>query len=72
VPADLQLVRISCNPITLTKGLRWYDIPERRASFRVSFEDRVATAAFMGYGSRALGARRLTSYLETRFSAMQG
>ncbi len=72
VPADLQLVRIGCNPVTLTKGLPWYDVPERPASFCVSFEDRVATAEFLGYGSRALGARRLTTYLETRFAAMQG
>ena len=72
VPADLQIVRIGCNPVTLTKGLPWYDVPERRACFSVSFEDRVASADFLSYGSRALGARRLTTYLETRFAAMQG
>jgi 1-acyl-sn-glycerol-3-phosphate acyltransferase len=72
VPVDLQLVRISCDPVMLTKGLPWYDVPDRRASFVISFEDRVAAADFMSYGSRALGARRLTTYLETRFAAMQG
>jgi 1-acyl-sn-glycerol-3-phosphate acyltransferase len=71
VPADLQIVRISCDPITLSKGSPWYDIPERRAWFRVMIDDFVATADFMRYGSRALGARRLASYLETRFALRQ-
>jgi 1-acyl-sn-glycerol-3-phosphate acyltransferase len=71
VPADLQIVRISCDPITLLKGSTWYDIPERRASFRVMIDEVVATADFMRYGSRALGARKLATYLETRFALRQ-
>lgn len=71
VPADLQIVRISCDPITLSKGSPWYDIPERRALFRVMIDDFVATADFMRYGSRALGARRLATYLEARFALRQ-
>jgi 1-acyl-sn-glycerol-3-phosphate acyltransferase len=71
VPADLQIVRISCDPITLLKGSTWYDIPERRASFRVTIDEVVAAADFMRYGSRALGARKLATYLETRFALRQ-
>lgn len=71
VPADLQIVRISCDPITLLKGSTWYDIPERRALFRVVIDETVATADFMRYGSRALGARKLATYLETRFALRQ-
>jgi len=71
VPADLQIVRISCDPITLLKGSAWYDIPERRASFRVVIDEVVASADFMRYGSRALGASKLASYLETRFALGQ-
>jgi 1-acyl-sn-glycerol-3-phosphate acyltransferase len=71
VPVDLHVIRIGCDPVMLTKGLRWFDVPARRACFQVSLEERVATADFMSYGSRALGARRLTTYLETRFAAMQ-
>jgi 1-acyl-sn-glycerol-3-phosphate acyltransferase len=64
VPADMQLVRVDCEPITLTKGAPWYRVPARRACFRVSAEQRVAVAPFLECGSRALGARRLTGYLE--------
>jgi 1-acyl-sn-glycerol-3-phosphate acyltransferase len=71
VPADLQIVRISCDPITLLKGSTWYDVPERRASFRVMIDEVVASADFMRYGSRALGARKLASYLEARFALRQ-
>jgi 1-acyl-sn-glycerol-3-phosphate acyltransferase len=68
VPANLQIVHISCDPITLSKGSAWYDIPERRASFRVMIDGVVATGDFIRCGSRALGARRLATYLETRFA----
>jgi 1-acyl-sn-glycerol-3-phosphate acyltransferase len=68
VPADLQIVHIACEPLTLTKGVPWYVVPERRAVFRVTVGERVASAPFMRYGSRALSARRLTSTIETRFA----
>ncbi len=67
-PADMLTVRISCEPITLTKGAPWYDVPERRACFRVTVDERIEAAPFLRYGSRALGARRLTAYLERRFA----
>ena len=69
VPADLQIACISCKPLTLTKGLPWYDIPERPAAFRVVFEDRVETAPFLRGASRALAARRLAAHLETRLAS---
>ena len=69
VPADLQIACISCEPLTLTKGLPWYDIPERPAAFRVVFEDRVETAPFLRGASRALAARRLAAHLETRLAS---
>jgi 1-acyl-sn-glycerol-3-phosphate acyltransferase len=60
-------VRIECNPITLTKGLPWYQVPERRAAFRVSVGERIALAPFLGQESRAIGARRLASHMEAYF-----
>jgi 1-acyl-sn-glycerol-3-phosphate acyltransferase len=67
-PADVLVVRISCDPITLTKGAPWYDVPERRACFRVAVDERIEPAPFLRYGSRALAARKLTAYLERRFA----
>lgn len=65
--ASLQLVTITCSPITLVKGRPWYVIPERAPIFRVSVEERLEADRFLGAGSRALGARRLVSYLETYY-----
>lgn len=67
-PADIQLIRITCEPITLTKGSPWYAVPERRASFRVVAEDRLSAVPFLNFGSRSLGARRLTAQLQAHFS----
>jgi 1-acyl-sn-glycerol-3-phosphate acyltransferase len=68
VNVDLLPVRIECNPITLTKGLPWYRVPPRRAAFHVSVGERIAVAPFMAHASRAVGARRLTSFLENYFA----
>jgi 1-acyl-sn-glycerol-3-phosphate acyltransferase len=65
---DLLPIRIECNPITLTKGLPWYQVPQRRAAFRVSVGERIAVAPFLAHSSRAVGARRLASFLETYFA----
>jgi 1-acyl-sn-glycerol-3-phosphate acyltransferase len=69
VPADLQIACIYCAPLMLTKGLPWYEIPERPGAFRVVFEDRVETAPFLRDASRAIAARRLAAHLETRFAS---
>jgi len=65
---DLQPIRIDCDPITLTKGVPWYQVPKRRAAFRVSVGERIAIAPFLACGSRAVGARRLAGHLETYFT----
>jgi 1-acyl-sn-glycerol-3-phosphate acyltransferase len=67
-PADMQLVRISCEPITLVKGSPWYAVPERRAAFRVAAEARLSAAPVLGLGERSLGARRLAAHLQSHFS----
>lgn len=35
----VRCVEISCNPITLTKGQPWYNIPERRTDFSLEVKD---------------------------------
>ncbi len=64
VPADLQLLRLECRPITLVKGEPWWHVPERRANFRVTAGDLLPVAPYLACGPRAIGARRLTSHLQ--------
>jgi len=42
---ELTPVHISCNPSTLTKSERWYDIPHRRIHFIISVGHRIPVAA---------------------------
>jgi 1-acyl-sn-glycerol-3-phosphate acyltransferase len=65
---NLQVIKISCSPITLTKGEAWYRIPDRVPLFRVEAEEVVEVAPFLQVGSRPLAARRLVSHLERRFA----
>ena len=64
VPADLQLLRLRCQPITLVKGEPWWRVPERRANFHVTVGELLPVAPFLACGPRAIGARRLTSHLQ--------
>jgi 1-acyl-sn-glycerol-3-phosphate acyltransferase len=65
---NLQVIKIGCSPITLTKGEAWYRIPDRVPCFRVEVEDVVEIEPFLQLGSRPLAARRLVSHLERRFA----
>ncbi len=64
VPADMQVLRVQCRPITLVKGEPWWRVPERRANFRVTAGELLPVAPFLACGPRAIGARRLTSHLQ--------
>jgi 1-acyl-sn-glycerol-3-phosphate acyltransferase len=61
--APIQLVVISCNPPTLTKGEPWYRVPPRRPSFQVEVAHPMDIQRFMAYPYRGLGARRLMQEL---------
>jgi 1-acyl-sn-glycerol-3-phosphate acyltransferase len=65
--ADLQLVTITCDPVTLVKGKAWYAIPDRRPAFRVEIGERLETAAFLAGPSRARGARKMVAHLEAYY-----
>lgn len=65
--ADLQLVTITCDPITLIKGQPWYVIPERPPTFRIEIGEQLRTQTFLDTPSRARGARRLVSHLESYY-----
>jgi len=57
----IQLVVISCNPLTLTKGEPWYRVPPRRPRFRVEVADPIEITRYMQFPYRSQGARRLMS-----------
>lgn len=61
--ASLQLVVISCKPLTLSKGEPWYSVPPRRPRFRLEIVHRVDVQRFGAYPHRGLGARRLMQEL---------
>lgn len=65
---DLSLLRISCTPITLTKGEAWYRVPDRTPHFRVEMMETVEIEPFLRSGPRPLAARRLVSHVERRFA----
>jgi 1-acyl-sn-glycerol-3-phosphate acyltransferase len=67
--ANLQPVTITCEPITLVKGEPYYKIPDSPPRFRIEVADEIDTKRFMGLTSesRARGARKLVSYLESDY-----
>lgn len=69
--ANVQPLRIGCEPITLIKGNPYYKIPDSRPSFRIEVADEIDPRQFLNlsFESRARGARRLVSYLEAEYSS---
>lgn len=66
---NLQPVTITCEPITLVKGEPYYKIPDSPPRFRIEVLDEIDTKRFLGVSaeSRARGARKLVSYLESDY-----
>ncbi len=67
----LQPVIITCEPITLVKGEPYYKIPDSPPHFRIEVADEIDTEPFLGFSveSRARGARKLVSYMESDFGS---
>lgn len=66
--ARIQLVTITCHPITLTKGEPWWRIPVRRPDFLVSAGECLETAGMLNNEIRSLAARHLVKRLETYYA----
>ncbi len=57
----VRCVEIQCQPLTLTKGLPWYKVPERRFDFTIEVKDRIDPQECIAEGtSRPLAARKMT------------
>ena len=73
---DITPVRITCTPLTLTKGQKWYRVPSRRFHVQLEVGEDLPIAPFLnetGDAPRgdALAARRVTDHL-TRYFDLSG
>ena len=67
---DITPVHISCHPMTLGKGEKWYRVPSRRVLFRMRVGEDIAIAPFAADPQgEAMAARRLTEHLAHLFSS---
>ena len=61
-------VVIRCQPPTLAKGGKWWQVPPRQVHFEIDIKDDIGVAPFTGGGiSEVLAARRLTTQLQQYF-----
>ena len=67
---DITPVRLSCTPMTLGKGEKWYRVPARRFHVVVDVQPDLEIAPFLnGAQGEALAARQLTDHLTQYFAA---
>lgn len=73
---DVTPVRITCTPMTLGKGEKWYRVPSRRVHVVLDVQEDLPIAQFLnddgpGTGGDAAAARRLTDFLASYFAGEQ-
>lgn len=64
---DITPVLIECAPTTLTKTDHWYQIPYKRAHFRIQVKDQIKIEKYLGDISPTKAARMLTNDLSNYF-----
>ncbi|MEJ1095647.1 MULTISPECIES: lysophospholipid acyltransferase family protein [unclassified Pseudoxanthomonas] len=69
-------VRLTCSPLTLGKGEKWYRVPSRRFHVTVDVQEDLPIARFLDgidpvTGGEAVAARRLTDFLAHYFAGEQ-
>jgi 1-acyl-sn-glycerol-3-phosphate acyltransferase len=70
---DLVSVIITCDPPTLMKGQKWYDVPERTPHLVLKVEEPIALKGYRRVSaSDGLEARRLTADLRAMYLAKLG
>jgi 1-acyl-sn-glycerol-3-phosphate acyltransferase len=68
--APVRLVTVTCEPPTLRKGEKWYQIPPRRPLFRVRVGDRLDIEAYARSEIPSRAARTLTADVARRFEEL--
>lgn len=66
----IQTVSIRCEPLVLTKGEPWYQIPKRRPHFRVALGEHLDMQKLVHYQRRPLEARQLVRRLEAYYAGL--
>ncbi|RLA19447.1 MAG: 1-acyl-sn-glycerol-3-phosphate acyltransferase [Gammaproteobacteria bacterium] len=66
--ADITPVLIECSPSTLTKGDRWYHVPDKRVHFRIQVQDCLKINPYKKGIKAPKGARMLTRDLTDYFN----
>jgi 1-acyl-sn-glycerol-3-phosphate acyltransferase len=62
-------VLISCEPLTLGKGEKWWQVPPRFAQFRIEVREDIGIDHFIADGAtEVMAARRLTQHLQDYFT----
>lgn len=61
--APIRLVTIDCDPPSLMKGQKWYQIPHVRSQFTITVHGLIEMSRFMGDFSPSVAARRLNAHL---------
>lgn len=70
--ADITPVTIECTPIALTKGAKWYQIPQARMHFQISVKDKIHIETYLTNDNPAKAARLLTKDLSNYFKQELG
>ena len=65
--APIQLVTLTCTPLTMTKGEPWWRVPARRPRFRVTVDEHLTTHDLLQQAERPKAARALVRRLEAHF-----
>jgi 1-acyl-sn-glycerol-3-phosphate acyltransferase len=69
INAPILPIFISCNPTTLTKNEKWYQIPHRRVNLRIEVLDPISATQWVNpHDEQTIAVRKLTRALETFFN----
>ncbi|WP_161539689.1 lysophospholipid acyltransferase family protein [Paramagnetospirillum kuznetsovii] len=70
--ADVQLLRIDCEPSALHKGNPWWKVAERRTVFRLTVGQCLDIRQFLDQQYRSVAVRKLVSFIETHYREVLG
>lgn len=66
--ADIQLAIIRCDPITLGKGEKWWEVPARRPLFTVSCAGRITPRDWQHHDYRSRAVRTIVQRVERLYN----
>lgn len=65
----IRCINIKCNPITLYKGLKWYQVPNSRVLFEIEFKEKIKIEDHvLKEDPRPIAARKLTRIFKSNIA----